>query len=71
MQIYLVGGKDSSNTILDAITAYDAVLDEDTNLTSMPSPRSRFAIATDNQTVYLVGGYQSSADQASGNPQAS
>ncbi|KAK9803074.1 hypothetical protein WJX73_007021 [Symbiochloris irregularis] len=69
-KIYLIGGKDSSNTILDAITAYDAVLDEDTNFTAMPQPRSRFAIATDNKTIYVVGGYQSSADETASKPQA-
>lgn len=64
-----MGGQNASGTILDTITAYDAVLDEDANLTSMPSPRSRFAIATNNATIYVLGGYASAADKTSGSPQ--
>ena len=71
VQIYLIGGKGSNNTILDQITAYDAVLDEDTNLTSLPEPRSRFALATDNSSIWLVGGYGSSANESAGNPEVS
>ena len=54
---------------MDSITAYDAILEEDANLTSMPSPRSRFAIATNNATIYVIGGYASAADQANSIPQ--
>ena len=68
-QIYVIGGQDASGTILDTVTAYDAILEEDTNLTAMPLPRSNFAIATSNASIYVIGGYATPADVGSFNPQ--
>ena len=67
-QIYIIGGSDADGNHLALVTAYDAVLDERVNLTDMPQPRAHFAIATDNSTIWVVGGYSADSDEDNSTP---
>ena len=67
-QIFLIGGSDADGNHLSLVTAYDAILEESANFTSMPEPRAHFAIATDASMIYVVGGYSADADEEYSTP---
>ena len=68
MQIFLLGGSDADGNHLSLVTAYDAVLEESLNFTGMPQPRAHAATATDNATIWVVGGYSADADEDASTP---
>jgi hypothetical protein len=54
--IYVLGGKDSLNNILNSIVEYDSGTGWTTKGTSMPVPRWQAAGAVVNGLIYLIGG---------------
>ena len=66
MQVYIIGGMDGNGTYLTSTFAYDSIIDVDNNtLAQMPFPRATFTTAVLNNTVYVIGGYNSTSAASS------
>ncbi|CAG0934780.1 Response regulator protein VraR [Thermoflexales bacterium] len=56
-QIIVPGGYTASGAPTASVEAYDVLSDVWTSLAALPAPRFAYALATDNDKVYLFGGW--------------
>ncbi|MDX1439135.1 MAG: FlgD immunoglobulin-like domain containing protein, partial [Rubricoccaceae bacterium] len=54
--VYAIGGRNSSNEILDRVDIYNPVLDEWMSGQALPEPREGAAAVSVDNTIYLFGG---------------
>ena len=70
-QLYIFGGHDENGTYLSSGESWGVLTNVSNATASMPSARSHYgAAAINNQTVYVVGGYSSEADETNNRPES-
>lgn len=63
--VIIPGGYDSAGTVLDSVLMYDAMLEKyNTTLPKMPRPRFRHGTAVVDDTLFVLGGFDSPSDDA-------
>ncbi|KAK9810368.1 hypothetical protein WJX72_009543 [[Myrmecia] bisecta] len=67
---WIVGGHDGNGTYLTSVFVYDSILNAgNSSLADMPEPRTGFATAYLNGSIYVIGGFKSEANEQSGSPE--
>ena len=70
IQLYIFGGHDANGTYLATGESWGVLTNSTNSTASMPAARSHYgAAAINNQTVYIVGGYASEANETSNTPE--
>ncbi len=67
VQAWILGGHDGNGTYLTSVFGYDSILNAgNSSLAQMPEPRTAFAGAILNGTIYVIGGFKSPANEEAG-----